>query len=189
MVRVASLLLVNWHSQRVQNRSDFTPTCYEHSREGKVELLPRIYVACLELEPRDQFGTEHCCPLVTDLGKQWAAVTTKSGDTRIPPQTCDPPKCRESCQGHWPSLATLPPMIREDNCWRPQSRKRGRSDQMFVSNLTRSQIQIEGWYRPAWWNMTRLRAPYQHTAERQYSGQGRTSYTATQAQPCQELRI
>lgn len=63
-------------------------------------------------------------PPFTHLGKQWAAVTTKSGEIRTPPQVWTPPWWRDSCQGHWPGLATLPPMIRDVDGCLPQSGKK-----------------------------------------------------------------
>lgn len=59
------------------------------------------------------------------FGKQWAAVRTKSGEIRTPPQTWDPLKCSVTCHGHWPSLAKLPPMIRDVERCCPQSKTEG----------------------------------------------------------------
>lgn len=55
------------------------------------------------------------------LGKQWAAESTKSGEIRTPPQTWDPLNCSDNCQGQWPILAMVPPMIRDVACCLPQS--------------------------------------------------------------------
>lgn len=59
------------------------------------------------------------------VGKQWAAVRTKLGEIRTPPQTWDPLKCSVTCHGHWPSLAKLPPMIRDVERCCPQSNTGG----------------------------------------------------------------
>jgi hypothetical protein len=58
-----------------------------------------------------------CC---TDLGKQWAAVTTKSGAISVPPQVWERWKWRLTCQGQSPRFAADPPMILDNFCL-PQS--------------------------------------------------------------------
>jgi len=61
--------------------------------------------------------------IITNLLKQWAADTTKSGEMSDPPQAWPPLKRRLTCQGHWPSLEAVPPMILETLCCLPQSEK------------------------------------------------------------------
>jgi len=63
--------------------------------------------------------------VIHHLVKQWAAVSTKSGAIRTPPQVWWPWKWRDTCQGHWPSSAIAPPMILELDLGWPHSTSRG----------------------------------------------------------------
>lgn len=76
---------------------------------------------------------------VSHLGKQWAAVSTKSGEIKTPPQIWEPLKWSDNCQGHWPNFASVPPMIRDVDCCRPQSRNGSQCENDVQKQLAHTQ--------------------------------------------------
>lgn len=57
-------------------------------------------------------GAPHWSPVSTHLAKQWAAVRIHWLSMREPPQKWLPLRCRLTCQGQSPDVASAPPTIR-----------------------------------------------------------------------------